>query len=45
MSAFSCPHQALIVPAFETQQYRPEMPVNKDDLKKFVAANLVQIFR
>ena len=34
-----------MIPAFETQQYRPEMPYDKEELKKFVDTGQVQIFR
>ena len=34
-----------MIPAFETQQYRPEMPYDKEQLKKYVDTGQVQIFR
>ena len=34
-----------MIPAFETQQYRPEMPYDKEELKKYVDTGQVQIFR
>ena len=34
-----------MIPAFETQQYRPEMPYDKEELRKFVDTGQVQIFR
>ncbi|KAF6033547.1 GYLTL1B [Bugula neritina] len=36
---------ALVVPAFETQQYRPAMPYDKVELKKYVDTGQIQIFR
>ncbi|XP_067940014.1 xylosyl- and glucuronyltransferase LARGE2s-like [Watersipora subatra] len=36
---------ALVVPAFQTQQYRPQLPFTKEQLKKYVDTGQVQIFR